>query len=242
MTLERSEVHFGRTIIPYAIERGRRVKTVAIGVDPVDGVQVRAPQDTPVARLDGIVRTKAKWILERQRRHSSLPPPPAPRQFVSGETFLYLGRQYRLKVVRGEGPEARVKLVGRYIAVPVAQNNLGPQTAREDLERWYRAHAAERLPERVDHWAARLRVMPASVRVGYAKKRWGSADAAGNVRLNWRIVQASARLIDYVVAHELVHLKFPDHTRWFWASLGKVMPDYEARKEELRRLGSALVW
>ena len=74
------------------------------------------------------------------------------------------------------------------------------------------------------------------------RKRWGSADARGCVRFNWRIVQAPQRLVDYVVAHELVHLRYPSHTRDFWAELGVVMSDYEARREELRRMGPLLIW
>jgi hypothetical protein len=74
------------------------------------------------------------------------------------------------------------------------------------------------------------------------RTRWGSADAKSNLRFNWRIVQAPARLLDYVVAHELVHLLHADHTRDFWATLGRVMPDYEARREKLRVMGRAMVW
>jgi predicted metal-dependent hydrolase len=93
--------------IPYVIERGRRRKTVAIVVDPLDGVRVRAPGDTSITRLDVIVHRKARWILERQRRHEDLPPPPSSREFVSGETFRYLGRKYRLKLHRSGDAEAR---------------------------------------------------------------------------------------------------------------------------------------
>jgi predicted metal-dependent hydrolase len=242
MSMERSEVQFGRTSIPYAIDRGHRVKTVAIGVDPLEGVQVRAPRGTPIARLDAIVHSKAQWIIARQRRHSSLPPPPAPRQFVSGETFLYLGRQYRLRIVQADGPGARVRLVGRYLLVPVANKLLSAHEARESLVAWYRGHAAARLPERVEAWAKKVSVKPTSVRLSNTTKRWASADFTGNLRFSWRIVQASTRLIDYVIAHELVHLEQPDHTRSFWAKLGRVMPDYEARKDELRGVGTTLVW
>ncbi len=74
------------------------------------------------------------------------------------------------------------------------------------------------------------------------RKRWGSADAKGVLRFNWRVVQAPMRLVDYVVAHELVHLRYPDHTRAFWAALGEVMSDYEERREALRRFGRMMVW
>ena len=240
--MERSKVRFGNTVIPYAIERGRRLKTVAIGVDPVDGVRVRAPGDTPITRLDVIVHRKARWILERQRRHEDLPPPPSPREFVSGETFRYLGRQYRLKLERTGDADARVRIAEGRLIVPVTTKGSRPADARERLVAWYRERAAVRVPERVAAWSARLGLHPSSVLIREPKKRWGSADARGNIRFNWRIIQTPTRLIDYVVAHELVHLAHPDHTRDFWATLGRAMPDYEARREALRRLGRQVVW
>ncbi len=107
---------------------------------------------------------------------------------------------------------------------------------------WYRAHANRRLPERVAAWAPRLGVAPGAVVIRDQRKRWGSADPAANLRFNWRIIQAPLRLVDYVIAHELVHLRYPDHTRDFWAALGQVMGDYEERREALRVMGREMVW
>lgn len=238
--MEQSEVHFGQTAIAYTIHRGRRQKTVAVAVDPLDGVSVRAPHSTPVEELDNIVHRKARWILDKRLKQEDLPPPPSPREFVSGETFLYLGRQYRLKLERATRAPARcVRLIGGWLHVPAAP---GAEAVRDLLVAWYRAHAARRLPERVPAWAPLLGVEPTNVLIRDQRKRWGSADGAGVIRLNWRVVQAPMRLVDYVVVHELVHLRYPDHTRDFWAALGGVMGDYEARREGLRRLGRAMVW
>lgn len=238
MRVEQSLVQIGRTSISYSIERGRRHKTVAIAVDPERGVRVRAPQHTPIASLDDIVRDKGKWIIDRRRRHEDLPPPPTPREFVNGETFLYAGKQYRLKLVQGrkQVENERVRLVGAHLEVVA-----GVQV-RESLVTWYREQARERLEARVPIWAERLCVVPARVLVREQRTRWGSAGAKGILRFNWRIVQASTRLLDYVVAHELVHLLHRDHARDFWAMLGRVMPDYEGRRERLRLLGRAMVW
>jgi predicted metal-dependent hydrolase len=240
--VERSRVWFGTTVIPYVIERGRRVKTVAVGVDAVDGVRVRAPGDTSVARLDAIVHRKARWIIERLRRFDDLPPPPTPRGFVSGETFRYLGRQYRLKLERTRNPDAHVRIAEGRLIVPVAFKGGKPADTRRRLVGWYRERAAVRVPERAAAWSARLGLHPSSVLIREPQKRWGSADARGNLRFNWRIVQTPTKLIDYVVAHELVHLQHPDHTRNFWATLGRAMPDYEDRRATLRHIGREAVW
>jgi predicted metal-dependent hydrolase len=116
-----------------------------------------------------------------------------------------------------------------------------PRGARAALVDWYRRLAASRLPEDTARWAQKLGVAVPRVIVSEPEKRWGSC-SKGVVRLNWRILQAPVSLIDYVVAHEVTHLLHEDHSRTFWATLGRVMPDYEARKVRLRELGPSLVW
>ena len=91
-------------------------------------------------------------------------------------------------------------------------------------------------------WSAKLHLEKPNLLLVEPRKRWGSASASGAVRINWRITQAPRTFADYVVLHELVHLRYPDHTRAFWAALGRVMPDYERRKEHLRKLSSLLEW
>jgi len=234
---EHSLVRFGCTAIPYQIERGRRHRTVAIAVDPECGIRVRAPQHTPVTKLDDIVRLKAKWIIDKRRKQDDMPPRPTPREFISGETFLYSGRQYRLKVIPYDPAIGEnVRLIGSQLQV-----NSGCRV-RDSLIAWFRKRAHERLGSRVQVWGDRLNVHWSNVLVRDQRARWGSADTKGNLRFNWRIVQAPTRLLDYVVAHELVHLLHADHTREFWATLGRVMPDYEIRREKLRQAGRAMVW
>lgn len=241
--IERSSVRYGTTNLAYVVQRGRRVKTVAIAVDR-EGVLVRAPAETSLDRLDEIVRGKARWIAERLRRFRELPPSPSEREFVSGETFLYLGRQARLLVQPGSQRE-KVRLVSGRLVVQVAPDLVGRDRAaavKKKLVAWYRAHAATRLPERVEPWRAYLGLAPAGVLIRSQEKRWASCDVSGVLRFNWRIVQAPVSLIDYVVVHELVHLEHRHHTPDFWAALGRVLPDYEERREALRQIGGRLVW
>lgn len=247
---ERSEVQFGETAIRYVIRRSPRRRTVSIAVEPHGIVLVTAPANTAVERLDRVVKSKARWIMEKLRRRSDAPPPLPAREFVGGETFLYLGRQYRLRLDRAPeegrgvaGPE--VVLRGRYLAVALAAGLEGSAQAehvRKALVSWYKAHAAQRLPERAAFWAEQLGLPTPEVRIREQQKRWGSCDARGVVRFNWRVIQAPMRLVDYVVAHELVHLRQADHTREFWATLGRAMPDYEERREGLKARGPMLSW
>ena len=238
---ETSTVTWGGTHLQYAIRRSaRRKKTVAVTVDPAGSVLVVAPEHLAIARLDAIVLRKAEWIARRLRRAEVHGSTPAPREFVSGESVLYLGRHYRLKVHPDDAGEA--KLRGGWLHVPAPAGAQQTAHVRAALVSWLRRHAAERLPERVEAWRARAGVPPPRVVVADQRKRWGSCDHRGTIRLNWRIVQAPMRLVDYVVVHELVHLRHRGHGRDYWQAVGRVMPDYERRREELRQRGAMLAW
>jgi predicted metal-dependent hydrolase len=240
--VERSSIQWGRTSIPYSVRRSARRGTVSIAIDPREGVLLTAPAATSLGRLDRVVRTKAQWILQRLRLQRELPPPQAEREFVSGETFRYLGRQYRLRVEHGGDG---VLLRHGHLVVRVADVGSSEQraeNARRALVRWYQRHAAERLPEFATRWAGKLGVSITAVALREQRRRWGSCDRAGSLRLNWRIVQAPRGCIEYVVAHEVVHVRQPNHTPAFWAALGRIMPDYERRRAQLRALGASLIW
>jgi predicted metal-dependent hydrolase len=240
---ERSEVRFGGTRIVYGVRRSSRRTTVSIVIDPHEGVVVRAPDRTPVERLDRVVHAKARWIVERLNGRAAHRP--TPREFVSGESFLYLGRHYRLRVVRGRNEDDTARLNARWLWVPVEAALHGEERAhqvRVRLVRWFRAHAALRLAERFAEWSRKLRVREPSVLIRDQRRRWASCDPQGTIRLNWRMVQAPLRLVDYVIVHELLHLTHRNHTRAFWNALGRVMHDYDARRAALRALGPRLEW
>lgn len=242
--LETSHVQWGRTRIDYAIRRSTRRKTVAVAVEATGDVILTAPRGVPIPRLDELVRTKALWINQRLRHVRQIEPAVPPRELVSGESYLYLGRGYRLRI-RPSACSGPAKLVHGWLEVPVERTLSEPQRAEvafAAIADWYRAHARVRLPERVALWSDALGVAPTNVLVRDQRKRWASCDEHGVLRFNWRVIQAPMRLVDYVVAHELVHLRYRDHTKAFWARLGAAMPDYERRKDELRRLGPRLQW
>ena len=180
--------------------------------------------------------------MARARRRETLPAE-RPREIVSGETCLYLGRQYRLRL--RASPEVRpLTLRAGWLELPVPPSMAGPQQAayaRAALMDWYTKRAREHLPVWAEEWAQKAGVELRDVRIADQAKRWGSC-SKGVLRLNWRILQAPRRLVDYVVAHEVVHVLHEHHGAEFWAALGMLIPDYEARRERLRVLGRELVW
>ena len=242
MTLEASSVTFGTTRIDYGIRRTARTKTVSISVDPDDGVVLAAPKNVTVARLDQVVRGKARWIVSAVRHASDRPPPMSAREFVSGETFMYAGRQHRLRVLVGNDTGASLDhgwLVVRARAVAGCRLE---DAVRAQLIAWYEGRAEERLHGVVSQWSQVTGLKPSKVLISAQTRRWGSCSPTGELRLNWRIVGASKRLVEYVVAHELVHLRHPEHGPAFWRRLGAAMPDFEERRAQLKAVGPRLVW
>lgn len=238
---ETSTIRWGDTELSYRVRRSaRRRKTVAVTVDPAGDVLLVAPRDFAMPDLDTLVRRKAPWIVQRIRNAGTAEPAPPPREFVSGESVFYLGRHYRLKVEPGHASVAKLRGGWLHVGSP-----LGPgqsEAVRAAVITWLRCRAVERLPERLASWHARVGVPLPNLVVADQRKRWGSCDRNGTLRVNWRIIQAPVRLVDYVIVHELVHLHHRGHGPDYWRTVGRVMPDYEGRREELRRTGSRFMW
>lgn len=243
---ERDVATYGTKSIAYRIERSQRRVSVAVVVDPVDGVILRVPQSLDRGRIAAVVRRKGQWIVRRLRGLEDLLPTQSPREFVSGESFLYLGRQHRLRVETESGVHtARVAMErGRLVVrVPAGlQDEDRARAVRAALKQWYREKAAGYLPARLGRWAEKLGVAAPRLLLREPPKRWGSCDANGTVRINWRTIQVAPRLVDYVLAHELVHLEHRRHDVEFWARLGEVIHDADARRSALRSVGPRVAW
>lgn len=241
----RSQVQFGHTIIPFHVRRSRRRKQVSLIVEAGRaGVLVLAPTGVSMARLAGVVRQRGRWIVDKLRRVESAHRTTPDREFVSGESFTYLGRSFRLRVHERREP-APPRLEGGWLIVTV-QPGVRPaaraRAVRAGIVSWYRARAAARLPERLAQFTERLGVPTPRLLLRDQARRWGSCTTDGEVLLNWRIVQAPMVLVDYVAAHEAVHVVHRNHTRAYWSELAKLIPDVDARRGELRRRGRELLW
>lgn len=238
-------IDFGGEPISFTVERTARRKTVAISVG-YEGVRVLAPSDFDDDRVVAVVRKKGPWVLRKQADYRELGGHPAVREFISGETFHYLGRAYRLKVVPdSETVVTRITARGSLFIAPVPANaNVAIRQAaiRSAFRHWYRAHAERHFPMRARAMAELLGIPTPTVRVVDQSKRWGSCDAGGGLRLNWRLIMAPMSLVDYVIAHEVCHVVEHNHSRQFWRSLETIMPDYERRIRKLDGLGRLFIW
>jgi len=240
---ERGSIRFGATTIPFVIIRSRRRrKTIEITLDPADGVLVSAPVNVPSEDVVRVVRRRAGWIV---RKSTEAMLHPRPKQFISGESLPYLGRQVRMFVdSSSEARRATVHFDHWAFRILVPDHLVGEARRKAALgavTAWYKRRAQERLTARARVWSEKLGVAPTLVLTRDQRQRWGSCAPDGTIRFNWRVVMAEASLIDYVVIHELLHLKVRNHGREFWERMAACMPDYKVRRARLREFGPTLV-
>jgi predicted metal-dependent hydrolase len=230
------EISFPEGPLRYEVRWTARRRTIGIAVEPDRRVVVMAPRSAAPDRVTALVTRRVRWIRRQWNRIDALPSPAIPRQWENGETHRYLGRQYRLKARKGDFED--VKLQGGYFVVTAAD----PKDARQIrtlMEGWYRERAAALLPARIEQAIAAtswLEVEPPSIRISVLKARWGSTSRAGRITFNVDLVKAPLPCVDYVVAHELVHLQIPNHSPAFWRMLSRVMPDWKKWRERLGRV------
>ena len=210
-------------------------ETLAIHVHPDRRVTVEAPEHTNLVVIEARVYKRAAWIL-RQQQHferSALEQPP--REYVSGETHYYLGRQYRLKVLQSATRRESARMSRGRMLIYV-QDTQDRDRVKQLLENWYRKQAKRVFQERLDAWyprAARFDIDYPELAIRRMTSRWGSCTASGKITLNLKLVQLPKECIDYVIVHELAHRKHPDHSSAFYTLLDRIMPDWREHRDRL---------
>lgn len=228
-------IYYGEQRIDFAILRRDR-KTLEIAVEPDMSVVITAPIGAPAEAIQDKVRKRACWILKQRRYFSQFMPRTPERRFVSGETHLYLGRQYRLKV--RAGGEQCVKMVRGFIEV-LSECPKDPDLTRNLVMGWYHEKAHMKFGERVQECLRRFpdpdQFRPAGLIIRDLRSRWASMSPAARLMVNRRLIQAPVDAIDYVLTHELCHIQEPHHGAAFFELLERVMPDWTTRKMRLER-------
>jgi predicted metal-dependent hydrolase len=218
--------------IEYDLIRSRR-KTISIMITQDAAVVVRAPLRAPLRVIDGFVKQKREWIREKHAQALKRREAHKPREYISGEELPYLGSSLVLAVTDSV---RRVELLGGTLALPKAKAG----DAGRLLVKWYVERAREFIATRVEAYAARTGIHPASVSITGARRRWGSCSASGRLNFAWRLVMAPPDVVDYVVVHELAHIEHHDHSRAFWDRVGEILPDYKAKRKWLKDNGVLL--
>ncbi len=213
------------------ITRSKR-RTIALVIERDGSLTIRAPLRAPQAQIQQFIHDKTDWITRTREKLKSIVPTPA-REYTDGEKFPVLGSLFDLKLVKPQRPSLQF------------DNGFNLSSAAQKkgaaiFTRWYKERALEILTNRVDQYARQYKFNPKQIKINSAKTRWGSCSPNGTLNFTWRLVMAPLEVIDYVVVHELAHLRVKDHSSKFWNVVESIYPEYKKQRKWLREHGEKL--
>ena len=228
------QIQLQQTTIAYAFQRVKR-KTIGMSVG-ADGLEVRAPRWATVASVEAVLYEKSAWILrklqesqerQKQMRHTVI-------EWRDGASLPFLGEQWLVRLdPEHQSPQASYQETSPK-CLPIALSiHAQPGQIRDAVQAWLMQQAKLNFTQRLDHFAPQLGVQWKRLSLSNASSRWGTASADGSIRLNWRLIHFKQDVIDYVVVHELSHLRVMNHSPQFWETVGSLVPDYQQRRHAL---------
>jgi predicted metal-dependent hydrolase len=235
------QVRLDGAVVAYSFARGKR-RTIGFSIGP-DGLAVRAPRWTPLGEVDAALQEKAAWILRKlvETRERQASQQQAQVVWQAGAELPYLGQTVRVVLDAGHGFAAKgahlaadVDGTGTRLLQVALPQAATPEQVRDAVQAWLMRQAKELFAARLDHFAPQLQVQWKKLSLSNAGTRWGSAKSDGSIRLNWRLIHFSPAVVDYVVAHELSHLRVMDHSPRFWDTVRSVVPDYADLRGQLK--------
>lgn len=224
--------------VPFQVIRSRR-KTADVIIERDGSVLVRAPEWADDAQVESIIEAKHYWIYQTLAEWRDLNATRVLREYKNGEGFLYLGRAYRLLLVGDQNDPLLLKN-GRFCLRRDLVDKAEMVAARNAFRDYYVDQGRRRIGQRVRYYAPKAGVTPATMEVRELGHRWASCSPSGALAFHWRCMMAPQTIIDYIVVHELCHIRHSDHTDAFWNEVDKLMPDFRERKEWLKKNGAGL--
>lgn len=221
---------------PISIEQIAGRKSVSIAID--DGkVLMRAPKRMSHADINALLAKKRTWIEKHLAKQAALQALALGFQIKEGAIFRYLGQDYRLSIV--QAPTNAVRCVGQTLQVCVEEMAL--PYIKETMSAWFQQTATHYLTQRSHFFAKKLNVSFSRIDIKMYRRRWGSCHTGGVLRYNWLVIQADKRIIDYLICHELSHLRHMDHSPAFWRCVASVCPEFKTRRAWLKAHGAHLM-
>ena len=221
----------------YVVVRSkRRRKTISLRVKADGTAVVNAPHRTPIPEIDKFVREKESWLWRKIRENGERQKEIEAKKYITGETFLFLGEPHTLNIeAAAPGFHKLVFFRGQFI---LASDKISQ--GRELFIEWYRKKAREYIGERIDHYSQAMKLVPRGIRISNARCRWGSCSQDNHLYFSWRLMMAPCLVIDYLVVHELAHMKEKNHSERFWNLVGNTIADYKKRRSWLKDNGHTL--
>jgi len=210
------------------IKKTNRKKTVSFQIEK-GIVKILVPKHLDKSRIDKLIKSKSKWIKTKLLKVDQILPY-RKKDYVSGEDFLYLGKHYRLKILKGK--KYNIELTDKYLKITIKSHTKDNKIKRL-LKKWYFNNADNYLSELTNELSKKTSINFRSVKVRNYKSRWGSCSSSGKIFYNWKLIMAPTRIIQYVVFHELAHLKVHNHSPKFWRLLKSYYPNIEDAKSWL---------
>lgn len=219
--------------ISYNIKRSNR-KTISIYVERDGSVSVLAPLKMEDNELDAAIKSKEYLLYKHLAEWESLNQSKVIREYVNGQSFLYLGRNYRLQFV--DEQDVPLKLQNGYFKL----RKKDKMKAQNHFIEFYKNRGLPHINRRVEEFKVRMGVSPKSIRIIELQHRWASCSKGGNLNFHWKCLMASGSVLDYIVVHELAHISHHDHSPAFWKEIDKVMPEYHKQVNWLKEHGAGM--
>ena len=220
--------------ITFNIKKSRR-KTLSIYIERNGTVTVIAPENLSDQEIEDVLKKKEYRIYKSLAEWEVTNTAKVDREYVNGQSFLYLGRNYRLEIVNGDQEKPLILKNGYFLL-----RKKDKIKANQMFRGFYKEKGYPKIVERVERYKKRIDVKPKQVRIMELKNRWASCSEKGNLNFHWKCIMAPPDVLSYIVAHELVHLVHKNHTKAFWNKIDKVVPDFQRHIEWLRLNGAAM--
>ena len=230
------EFNYGRSTIEYSLIVEDR-KNLAITVRPDKSVIVKTPLNSTKQEIQEKLLKRGQWILKQINYFDKFHPLQPEREYISGETHYYVGRQYRLRIRTNK--KEKVKLKGKFFIAQTLKIN-EPEYIKNLMMNWYAIHAQMLIDQRMKIYAEKILgggYGDINTRYVYLKKRWGSCDSEKGITFNIELVKTPIQCIDYVIVHEICHVIHPNHDKAFYRTMRRIIPDWQMRKEQLELFG-----
>ena len=235
--LGQKEVILDGQLISYTLKRSHRARCVRLEVRERAGLTVVVPRSYKLQQLDDLLKRKASWILGKTAQYVQNTPLFAPRELKSGDSIPYLGEELQVAVCQQTEHADHIERQQNTLVICRASEQ---DRLNSLLERWYRTQAARLIEQKVRRLTARLGLSYARLTIRGQRTRWGSCSCKGNLSFNWRLIMAPEPVVDYVIIHEVVHLKEMNHTRRFWGLVAEQCPSWREHRKWLNDHGAEL--
>jgi predicted metal-dependent hydrolase len=229
---EQRNIQLAGKQVSFTLKRSTRRRSIGLRIDD-RGLTVNMPLRASEKWLHSVLQEKAAWVVDKLENWQSKKP--TPQQWIDGESILYRGEAFKLCIVPSLF-DAPPQLHGNQLLIHLAKADT-PDALEKIILRWYRREALQLFTECISHFAPLIKVNPVEIKLSSARTQWGSCTTRGTVRLNWQLIKMPLPLVDYVVVHELAHLREMNHSAAFWNVVESVCPNYAKLRSELRKWG-----